>query len=136
MIASSIVILTLLGCGNDLQTCDVVAENQVAWTDLDACKAAIPAELEAVIDAPYPVLSARCDLISEPQAITAPKVPASEGIDDDAGSILATVTAWTNASVAPVSSYAIDGWTVLKKSAAGGFETVGVVWDVFTFDWD
>ena len=60
MISESMIVMVLLGCGNQLQSCDYIGTQSAGWTSVSECKDAIPVTIKQYQAAPYPVISARC----------------------------------------------------------------------------
>ncbi len=60
MIAETVFVMTILGCGNDTKSCDFVAEPQSTYTSQAACEAAVTSELIRYQDAAYPVVVGDC----------------------------------------------------------------------------
>jgi len=60
MIQEAVVVMTILGCGNEADNCDYVSTPNKKWESVTACEAAIPAQLTQLDDVAYPVLTANC----------------------------------------------------------------------------
>jgi len=61
MISAAIVTMTLLGCGDAMNDCEYISQSQETYTSQAMCEAAIPAMLIKMKDAPYAVITGRCD---------------------------------------------------------------------------
>lgn len=62
MIQEAIVVMTVLGCGNEADKCDYVTTPDKTWETVAACEAAIPAQLTRLDGVSYPVLTANCEI--------------------------------------------------------------------------
>jgi len=61
MIQEAVVVMTILGCGNQIDACDYVTTSEQTWNTVAACQSAIPAHLTRIENVSYPVLTANCD---------------------------------------------------------------------------
>lgn len=73
MINEAVVLMTILGCDNEIKVCDFVSETQPRWETTSECENEIPVVLGAIRDAPYPVLTAKFE--TDPVALLAASVP-------------------------------------------------------------
>jgi hypothetical protein len=61
MLQTAVVVMTVMGCGDQGVSCDFVGEPKKVWTTTKACEDAIPATLIEMQNANYPVITASCD---------------------------------------------------------------------------
>jgi len=76
MILAAVVVMTVLGCGDQAKSCDMIAEPKRSWQSIQKCDAAIPAVLRRSMNSPYPVITAQCDVKDSPAVLAQPKSPA------------------------------------------------------------
>ena len=69
MIQEAVVVMTILGCGDQAQSCDFVNSPQKTWKSEEECSAAIPSALQREKNASYPLMTATCEIKSSPQVI-------------------------------------------------------------------
>lgn len=55
-----LIVLTLLGCDDDVHQCDVLLQPEVSYVSEESCQQAADALLEASMDKPYPTLVVQC----------------------------------------------------------------------------
>jgi len=60
MIAETVFVMTILGCGNSTHACDFVAEPKVTYETKVSCEAAVGETMLRYQDAAYPVLVGDC----------------------------------------------------------------------------
>ena len=65
MIQEAVVVMTILGCGDQVQSCDLVLSPEKTWESHSECRAAIPLHLHSLQNSPYPVLTASCEVIKK-----------------------------------------------------------------------
>jgi len=71
MIQATIIVMTIMGCGDQGVSCDFIDEKNYTWNSKHECDQAIPETLLSVKDAHYPILTASCDArITKQQATT------------------------------------------------------------------
>lgn len=56
----ALIIMAILGCGDDSSQCETVRKVETAYTTVADCRAATPAVLEKLTDLAYPVIMANC----------------------------------------------------------------------------
>lgn len=62
MIKETVIVMTILGCGDAVQSCDYISTSQKQWSSETACEAAIPNSLQKLRYEAYPVLTASCQI--------------------------------------------------------------------------
>lgn len=67
MIQEAVVVMTILGCGDQAQSCDLVLSPEKTWKTQAECNSAIPTILQTAQDASYPVLTASCAVRANPE---------------------------------------------------------------------
>lgn len=55
-----LVVMAILGCGDDGTSCQAVQQLEAKYASVEACNAASPAVLEGYTDLAYPVVMAQC----------------------------------------------------------------------------
>ena len=65
MIVETAFVLTVLGCGNEGDSCDFVAEPEVTYVSRSECEAAVSGVLTRFENARYPVLVGTCSAKQE-----------------------------------------------------------------------
>lgn len=68
MIQEAVIVMTLLGCGDDTKSCDYLAGPETKWLTKAECVSAIPGTLKAMDGAPYPTVTATCDRVANRDA--------------------------------------------------------------------
>ncbi len=56
-----LVVMAILGCGDDGAGCRTVQRVEAGFETVAACRAASPAVLERLVDLAYPVVVAQCE---------------------------------------------------------------------------
>jgi hypothetical protein len=67
MIQEAVVVMTILGCGDQAQSCDFVLSPEKTWKTQAECNSAIPSVLQTAKNASYPVLTASCAVKTSPE---------------------------------------------------------------------
>lgn len=57
----ALIIMAILGCGDDGNQCQTVQRVSAPYETVDACRAAAPAVLEKLTDLAYPSIVANCE---------------------------------------------------------------------------
>lgn len=60
MLQATLIVMTVLGCGDQARSCDYIPGPAVLWSSQAECEAAISGVLEKSRDAPYPLITAEC----------------------------------------------------------------------------
>lgn len=60
MIKETIIVMTVLGCGDQIDSCDYINTPNKTWTSIEACNNSIPSAILATKDAAYPVITTNC----------------------------------------------------------------------------
>lgn len=63
----AVVVMTILGCGDQSMSCDFIPRTEKTWNNKAACEVAIPRVLGQIKDANYPILTASCDIKYNPE---------------------------------------------------------------------
>lgn len=92
---TALVIMTLLGCDCDMQTCQVIEPVHAAsWTSVTECEAALSREISSRQAADYPAIAGNCKVreqpIAEVVAETSPEKIAPSGDGAEPPSALAS----------------------------------------------
>lgn len=80
MIYAAVVVMTVLGCGDQMESCDYIPGPQTAWKTQAACEAAIIDKLQSLQDAPYPLVTAQCDERVEKEVATKKRAATAEDL--------------------------------------------------------
>ena len=67
MLQEAVIVMTVLGCGDQTMNCDLVPRPDKTWETQAECNAAIPKVLTNITDASYPVLTAYCEIKFPPE---------------------------------------------------------------------
>lgn len=121
--------ITILGCGNQAKTCDLVYESTTTYQTEAACEAAIPATLIKVEDVQYPVLLAQCEapvlaaapMLAEPPLPVAAPIVLSE-VESESPSLTSTVKSIARVPYDYVAGKAITTVETLGESASARLE--------------
>jgi len=70
VIQEAVIVMTILGCGDQAQSCDYVTTAQTKWETKAQCYAAIPANLSEIQYVSYPVLTANCEVENTGSKVT------------------------------------------------------------------
>ncbi len=68
MIQEAVIVMTILGCGDQAQSCDFVLSPEKTCKTQAECSSAIPSVLQTAQGASYLVLTASCDVKTNPTA--------------------------------------------------------------------
>lgn len=60
MIAEAVIVMTLLGCGDEIRDCDYIASPAATYASVAECDAATPKILATYASAAYPTITAEC----------------------------------------------------------------------------
>ena len=143
MIEAAVIVMTVMGCGDQAVQCEPIAGPDRAWQNQEQCLAEIPAVLHKATVEPFPVLAARCDAKGE---LMAPG-PADETVIATANLRIepavatpdhATVEAQLNKDrtiadglfyrtrhgYALVRESALSSWALLRDGAKSGYNAV------------
>ena len=69
---SVLIVMAILGCGDAGDQCQTVRVAPATYTSVEACKAAMPLELEKATDLPYPAIQADCQKKTDQLALALP----------------------------------------------------------------
>ncbi len=61
MLQATVFALTVMGCSDHAVNCTDISRPTTTWQNKAECEAAIPKRLNGLLDAPYPVITARCE---------------------------------------------------------------------------
>lgn len=61
MIQTAVIVMTILGCSHQEESCVLIPSQEVVWHSYSECEAAIPTSLRSSSKAPYPLITAQCD---------------------------------------------------------------------------
>ena len=61
MMKEVLIVMAILGCGDDASQCQTVKRVEAGFASVDACRAASPAVLERLTDLAYPMIVAKCE---------------------------------------------------------------------------
>lgn len=56
----ALIVLTLLGCDDDVSRCDVLLQPEATYVSAESCRQAADTLLDASLDKPYPTLVVQC----------------------------------------------------------------------------
>ncbi len=131
MIEAAVIAMTVMGCNHQSEDCQVIAQPPKVWQSQSACDAAIPRVIEGSLQAPYPVIVARCaaKVESAPVKIGKPKpeiqiveLPAPEPQPQ------AEAPKQDDTKLPPIAKLAVqkttEGWTFVRKGANAGVDRV------------
>jgi len=60
MLQATLIVMTVLGCGDQAKSCDHIPGPKAVWQNKAACEAAISDVLRKSRNAPYPIITAEC----------------------------------------------------------------------------
>lgn len=60
MIKETIIVMTVLGCGDEIASCDYIKTTDKSWSNIEACNNAFPSAILMSKEASYPVITASC----------------------------------------------------------------------------
>ena len=60
MLTATVVVMSVMGCGDGVVSCSTVQGPEQVWTSQAACEQAIPGVLRQSLTLSYPVIAARC----------------------------------------------------------------------------
>ena len=127
MIEAAVIAMTVMGCNHQSEDCKVIAQPPKVWQSQSACDAAIPRMIEGSLQAPYPVIVARCAAKAKPpvRTVGTPK-PEVEIVELPAPEKTEPVPEGTN--LPPIAKLAVqkttEGWTLVRKGASKGVDTI------------
>jgi len=61
MLYAAAITMTLMGCNDATTDCQFISQVDKQYQSQLACEAAVPAKLQTMINAPYPVITAQCN---------------------------------------------------------------------------
>ena len=121
MTEAAIIAMTVMGCNHQSEDCKVIAQPQQVWQSQSACDAAIPQAIRASLQAPYPVIMARC----EAKVVEAPKAKPEVEVAELPAPAKAAPPA-EDSKLPPIAKLALhktsQGWTFVRKGANDGLE--------------
>lgn len=79
MLAATVVVMSVMGCGDGVIACNPVESPKQVWSSQAACEEAIPGVLRKSLTMPYPVIAARCGAKDTKPADAALIAAATEG---------------------------------------------------------
>ncbi|MEL7430330.1 MAG: hypothetical protein AAFN43_10060 [Pseudomonadota bacterium] len=85
MIAEAVIVMTLLGCGDEIRDCDYIASPAATYASVAECDAAAPKILATYASAAYPTITAECHARPTVQALTGHEVVVGSPVVDNAG---------------------------------------------------
>ena len=133
MIEAAIIAMTVMGCNHQSEDCKVIAQPPKVWQSQSACDAAIPKVIEGSLQAPYPVIVARCEAKASKTAEAKPaprKVgtanPEVQIVELPAPTPGKTEPQGEDTKLPPIAKLAVqkttEGWTLVRKGANDGLE--------------
>ncbi len=145
MLEAAVIAMTVMGCNHQSQDCEIIAQPPKVWQSQAACDAAIPKIIEGSMEAPYPVIVARCQTKTsktataepQPQSIGTPKpeiqvvelpAPPQSAVQAPAQPPAKTDTETSDTPLPPIAKLAFqkttEGWTLVRKGASDGMDKV------------
>lgn len=146
MLEAAVIAMTVMGCNHQTEDCKVIAQPPKVWQSQSACDAAIPQVLEGALQAPYPVIVARCKAKPSKTVEVKAEPPKSIGTAKPEIRIVElppppktaeaseVKTAETNeaktddTALPPIAKLAVqrttEGWTLVRKSTVDGIERI------------
>lgn len=84
MIAEAVIVMTLLGCGDEIRDCDYIASPAATYASVAECDAATPKILATYASAAYPTIAAECHVRPPVQSLAGQQVVDGSPIVDSA----------------------------------------------------
>lgn len=127
MIEAAIIAMTVMGCNHQSEDCKIIAQPEKVWQSQSACDAAIPRVLQSSLQAPYPVIMARCEAKTVETAKAKPEVEVAALPTPPATPAPAkTEPGSEDPALPPIAKLAVqktaEGWTFVRKGANDGLE--------------
>ncbi|MEM8647870.1 MAG: hypothetical protein AAGF86_16200 [Pseudomonadota bacterium] len=133
MLEAAVIAMTVMGCNHQSEDCQIIAQPPKVWESQSACDAAIPGVIEGSLQAPYPVIVARCAAKADSTQVKigTPK-PEIQIVELPAPAPTPQAEAEAEKSdetkLPPIAKLAVqkttEGWTFVRKGANAGVDRV------------
>lgn len=138
MLEAAVIAMTVMGCNHQSADCEIIAQPPKVWQSQSACDAAIPRVLEGSLQAPYPVIVARCKAKPTKTVEAKPAAPKTIGTAQPEIKIVelpappktadTRETKPDDSKLPPIAKLAVqrttEGWTLVRKSTVDGLERI------------